>query len=446
MDVAYILNNYQAHEQNLKDRFVDIQLLADCKITHTEYTKCLYTGDQLRKFSNKISKMISTNKNKQSIQTEQIDEENFVFTDEVYVDLNFVSNLRSMSPAGLINVGQKVKKFIGINEIRTKNLFELMKKNIYQIPNMLHTTAPIFKSEDDNPVIKMHMMYHPYAVDNLLDQYVLSKKLDILEDASDVAGHRGYFLVNAGVKLNYALIMYALDFLSKNNYKLMATPHFINRSKIDMISQLSDYQETLYELKDEDKFLIATSEQPLTAYFNGKMCKDLPVKLGGMSSCYRKEAGKHGQDTLGIFRVHQFEKVEQFCVTDAESSWPMMENMINLSAQFYESLGLSYRIVNIASAALNNSAAMKYDLEGYFPGSKKFRELVSCTNTTDYFSRRLKTVDKHGKQVHMLNCTLCANTRTLCCILETHQTDKGINVPQVLRKYMDDIDLIPFVN
>lgn len=465
MDVSYILDNYQQYEQSLKDRFTDTKQLVEIKQLYTDYIKNLYTEEQLRRFSNKISnannEISKLNRKSANIQCNDCNEpsvqyDNFFSlvndftTEECLQYLNIETyNLLNVPQPNLINVGKKIKILIKANGDQTKLLFDQMKKAVYQLPNLLYNLAPILESEDDNPVLKLHINEKTTSF-NLLNQYQLSLKLGILEDATEISGSRGYFLVGDGVRLNYALISYALDFLKKNGYKLMQTPHFINRDKIDMISQLSDYEETLYELQGENKFLIATSEQPLTAYFCEAMkttvnnCASLPIKLGGISSCYRKEAGKHGIDTLGMFRVHQFEKVEQFCVTNAEDSWAMMESMINVSAEFYESLGLSYRVVNIASKALNNAAAMKYDLEGFFPGSDKFRELVSCTNTTDYFSRRLRTKNSKGELVHMLNCTLCANTRTLCCILETYQTETGINIPPVLQGYLGGQTFIPF--
>lgn len=153
--------------------------------------------------------------------------------------------------------------------------------------------------------------------------------------------------------------------------------------------------------------------------------------------------------TRGIYRVHQFSKVEQFCVTDASNSQKKFNDMINTSKEFYDSLGISYRIINIVSGALNNAASIKYDLEAWFPGSKSYCELVSCSNCLDYFSKRLGTKCA-GEYVHMLNCTLCANTRTLCCLVETHQTESGFKVPDVLKPYLtqlkDNIDVIPFKN
>jgi len=178
--------------------------------------------------------------------------------------------------------------------------------------------------------------------------------------------------------------------------------------------------------------------------------KELPIKYAGISPCFRKEAGAHGKDVWGIFRVHQFEKVEQFVITTPEESWKMHEEMIKVSEEFYQSLGLPYRIVNIASGALNDAAAKKYDLEAWFPGYNSYRELVSCSNCTDYQSRsaniRLrsdKSKDDTKKYVHMLNGTLSATERTMCCILENYQTDKGVKVPEVLIPYVG-LEFLPY--
>jgi seryl-tRNA synthetase len=291
--------------------------------------------------------------------------------------------------------------------------------------------------------------------DNLLGHYELTLKTQIanFDDATSVAGNRGYYLTGMGVKLNRALISYAIDFLEKENYMMHETPHMMLETALDGLTQLEDFQETLYKCvkKTDDKepqYLIATSEQPLTAMFRNKILhyKEFPLKLGGLSYCYRKEAGKQGKDTLGLFRVHQFEKVEQFCVADPDNSWNVMQDMLQIAQQFYNSLGLSYQVINVHSQDLNNAASMKYDLEGYFPGAEtKYRELVSCTNCTDYISKKIHTKDDKERFVHMLNATLCANTRTICCILETYQTPTGIKIPDVLLPYMGGVSEIPFV-
>lgn len=168
-----------------------------------------------------------------------------------------------------------------------------------------------------------------------------------------------------------------------------------------------------------------------------------PFRYAGYSTCYRKEAGAHGKDAWGIFRVHQFEKIEQFVLTKPEDSWKAFDDMMNTSEEFYKTLGLPYQVVSIVSGALNNAASKKYDLEAWFPFQKEYKELVSCSNCLDYQSRALeirfgqkKATDLKKTYVHALNATLCATERTLCCVLENYQREDGIVVPEVLRKYI----------
>lgn len=206
----------------------------------------------------------------------------------------------------------------------------------------------------------------------------------------------------------------------------------------------------------EPYYLIATSEQPISGMYRKEWLEssELPIRYAGISSCFRKEAGASGKDMWGIFRVHQFEKIEQFCITTPEESWAMHEEMIAVSERFYQSLELPYQVINIVSGALNDAAAKKYDLEAWFPGYDAFRELVSCSNCTDYQSRSLdiRLRGKKGKDdkkdkkeyVHMLNGTLCASERTLCCILENYQTPDGVKVPTVLQPWVGT-DFIPYV-
>lgn len=203
-----------------------------------------------------------------------------------------------------------------------------------------------------------------------------------------ISGHRGFFLTGDGVDLNQALINYGLDFLRKKSFKKVMTPFMMRRDIMAQTAQLSDFDEELYKVTGdtEDKYLIATSEQPISAFHSEESieAKNLPIKYAGYSTCFRKEAGSHGRDTWGIFRVHQFEKVEQFCITDPESSAQMLNEMIQNSEEFYQSLEIPYRVVGIVSSALNNAAAIKYDLEAWFPYQGEYKELVSCSNCTDY--------------------------------------------------------------
>ena len=274
-----------------------------------------------------------------------------------------------------------------------------------------------------------------------------------------------------------ALINYALAFLARRGFTPVQTPFFMRKECMSECAQLEDFDEQLYKVsgEGEEKYLIATSEQTLCSMMRHKWIepKACPMRYAGYSTCFRKEVGSHGRDTLGIFRVHQFEKVEQFCVTgtlpcpeprpelrgvpraaclircdtfppppvpDDDASWKMHAEMLKNSEEFYQSLGLPYRVVNIVSGALNNAAAKKYDLEAWFPSSKTWRELVSCSNCTDYQARRLEVrcgAPKKGPEakksyVHMLNSTLTATERTLCCVLENYQTP-GATRPQAGR-------------
>ncbi|KAI8816979.1 uncharacterized protein EV422DRAFT_543788 [Fimicolochytrium jonesii] len=285
---------------------------------------------------------------------------------------------------------------------------------------------------------------------------------------TNVAGHRGYFLTGPGVDLNLALIHYGLDFLEKRGYTKLWTPYFMKKSLMAKTAQLEEFDEALYKVGGEEastdaaeedrdeKYLIATSEQPISAFHAGEWFtepeKELPKKYAGQSTCFRKEAGAHGRDTWGIFRVHQFEKVEQFVLTEPEKSWDMHEEMIAIAQEFYQSLGLPYHVISIVSGALNNAAAKKYDLEAWFPFQNEYKELVSCSNCTDYQTRLLeirlgakKLNDQTKKYVHALNCTLTATERTICCLLENYQTEDGVVVPQVLRQYMGGKEFFPFV-
>eukprot|EP00514_Thraustochytrium_sp_LLF1b_P003920 CAMPEP_0184509580 /NCGR_PEP_ID=MMETSP0198_2-20121128/1361_1 /TAXON_ID=1112570 /ORGANISM="Thraustochytrium sp., Strain LLF1b" /LENGTH=448 /DNA_ID=CAMNT_0026899423 /DNA_START=98 /DNA_END=1444 /DNA_ORIENTATION=- len=271
-----------------------------------------------------------------------------------------------------------------------------------------------------------------------------------------VAGHRGYFLTGPGVLLNQALVAYALNFLGQREYTPLQPPYFMNKDVMGAVAQLSDFDESLYHVgggaddEKEGKYLIATSEQPISAFHLGEWFRtgaELPKKYAGYSACFRKEAGKHGKDTWGIFRVHQFDKVEQFVVSEPEKSWEQHEEMVNIAEEFLKSLGLPYRVVNIVSGELNLAASKKYDVEAWFPSYGEFKELVSCSNCLDYQSRAVdvRFGDKEDKAyVHMLNSTLCALTRTICCIMENYQEEEGVRVPEVLQQYMGGKVMLPW--
>ncbi|PWN97245.1 serine-tRNA ligase [Tilletiopsis washingtonensis] len=332
-----------------------------------------------------------------------------------------------------------------------------------RIGNIVGDMVPISATEDDNKVMRT---WHPEGPNgkvekknDILSHHEVMMRLEAfdMERGAKISGHRGFFLTGDGVDLNQALINYGLDFLKGKGFKKMMTPFMMRKDVMSKTAQLEDFDEELYKVTGDevDKYLIATSEQPISAFHSDEWFDQpetqLPLKYAGYSTCFRKEAGSHGKDTWGIFRVHQFEKVEQFCITDPASSWDMLDQMIANSEAFYQSLQLPYQVIAIASGALNNAAAAKYDLEAWFPYQGEYKELVSCSNCTDYQSRSLEVRCGHKKQgetkkhyVHMLNGTLCATERALCCLVENWQTPEGLTIPPPLRPYMQGREFLPF--
>lgn len=306
------------------------------------------------------------------------------------------------------------------------------------IGNILHADVKVSNDEEENPVIRTFSVEpvpcaspKPYAeILSLIDG------CDTLR-GSRIAGHRGYFLFEDFALLGMSLSRYAIDFMRTKGFKLCQTPQFLTAETMAKTAQLSDFADQLYSIGDA--FLIATSEQPLTALYMDEIIFDLPQKFVGHSICYRKEAGAHGKDNQGIFRVHQFEKVEQFVICSDQDSATMFYEMIENVEDLYKSLNLPYRVVSIVSGELNDAAAIKYDIEGWFPTRKEYRELVSCSNCTDYQSRSLNVRHGYGNEcrfVHMLNCTVVAVQRMLCCLIENFQVEDGIMVPEALQPYM----------
>ncbi|KAH3766400.1 seryl-tRNA synthetase [Pelomyxa schiedti] len=330
------------------------------------------------------------------------------------------------------------------------------------IGNIVHPSVPVSADEKDNLVYKTWGEPVPLEGGHYHSELLAMIDGYDQERGTKVGGHRAYFLKGWGVKLNLALINYGITFLESKGYTPMHTPFFMKKTVMALTAQLSEFDDQLYKVgegtvKDPDdydeKYLIATSEQPLSGFHLGEWMvpSSLPLKYCGYSTNFRKEAGAHGRDTWGIFRVHQFEKIEQFVLSKPSESWAVHEEMLATAEEFYQSLGFSYRVVSIVSGALNNAAAKKYDLEAWFPKFREFKELVSCSNCTDYQARSLEVrcgMKKEGvkkkEYVHMLNSTLCATERTLCCLLENCQTPQGIRVPAPLRPFLGGVEIIPY--
>ena len=316
----------------------------------------------------------------------------------------------------------------------------------YKVGNIIDEDVPISDTEDDNQIIKEFGKKPSFDFEPL-NHVDLIEKINgaDIETAANVSGARFYYLKEDILFLNLALIQFALNELRSEKYIPLQTPFFVKGEVAAETSELGEFEETLYKIEGDDLYLIATAEQTLAALHRDEIIRpeELPLKYCGLSTCFRKEAGSHGKDTLGIFRVHQFEKIEQFIFSKPEESKNAHKELLEMTERIYQKLEIPYHIVSIVSSALNDNAAIKYDLEAWFPGSKAYRELVSCTNCTDYQARKTKTrVGKAGSGdaqiLHTLNSTAIATERTICCILENYQQEDGsIKIPEVLIPYMN---------
>ncbi|CAI0416229.1 unnamed protein product [Linum tenue] len=420
-------NNPEIIRESQRRRFASVEIVDEIIELDKKWRQCQFQLDNMRKDFNKMNKQVYQHKKD---------------------NLDVTELLKSI---------EEHKQQMAVKEDEVQADKKALYVKLETVGNLIHDSVPISKDEANNAVIRV---WGEKRTEQKLKNHVdLVELLGIADTkkGANIAGGRGFYLKGDGVRLNQALINYGLDFLDKRGYTALQTPFFMRKEVMAKCAQLAQFDEELYKVTGEgdDKYLIATAEQPLCAYHIDDWIQptDLPIRYAGYSSCFRKEAGSHGRDTLGIFRVHQFEKVEQFCVTspNGTDSWDMHEEMIKNSEDFYKSLNLPYQVISIVSGALNDAAAKKYDLEAWFPASKTYRELVSCSNCTDYQSRRLeirygqKKGNEAAKQyVHLLNSTLTATERTLCCILENYQKEDGVEVPEVLRPYLGGKSFIPF--
>ena len=313
------------------------------------------------------------------------------------------------------------------------------------MPNLIHESVPIGKNETANKELRRWGKIPQFDF-KLKDHIDISQNLDLvdLERAAKVAGARFYYLKNDLVRLNQALIQYGLDFLSEKNYTPVQTPYMISKTSMEGAIIASDFEDVIYKIENEDLYLIGTSEHAVVSMHSDEILdgKILPIRYAGVSPCFRKEAGAHGRDQKGIFRVHQFEKVEQFVFSRPEESWKEHERMLSIVEDFYQKLEIPYRIMVLSSADLGKISAKTYDLEAWMAGQNSYREIVSCSNCLGFQARRLKIrfrdrTSDQPQYLHTLNSTLVATSRTLVSILENYQTKDGhVLVPKILQKYV----------
>ncbi|MBM3904483.1 MAG: serine--tRNA ligase [Thaumarchaeota archaeon] len=329
------------------------------------------------------------------------------------------------------------------NQIKTESEYNRLNMTM---PNLVHESVPIGADDSANVVVRSWGTIPKFDY-KIKDHIDISQNLGLvdLERAAKTAGARFYYLKNNLVRLNQALLHFALDFLAERQYGLVQPPYMINRNSMEGAIIADDFENVIYKVQDEDLFLIGTSEHSIAAMHADEILegKDLPIRYAGISPCFRKEAGAHGRDQKGIFRVHQFEKVEQYVFARPEDSWNEHEKMLAIAEEFYQKLEIPHRVMLLSSGDLGKVSAKTYDIEAWMAGQNSYREIVSCSNCLDFQTRRLKIRfrDKTNEQtqhLHSLNSTLVATTRTLVAIMENFQTQDGhIRVPKPLQKYLD---------
>ena len=329
-------------------------------------------------------------------------------------------------------------------ENQRKTIEDDYHKLAFSIPNMIHDSVPKGIDESFNKQIRTWGDVPKFDFE-IKDHIDLGLKLDIidLERASKTAGARFYYLKGGLVKLGQVLTAFALDFMNEKEYNLIQPPYMINRQSMEGAVIADDFEEVIYKVEDEDLFLIGTSEHAIASMHYDEILegRDIPLRYASISPCFRKEAGAHGRDQKGIFRVHQFEKIEQFVFCKPEESWEEHEKMIKNTEEFYQKLEIPYRLMLLSSGDMGKVSAKTYDIEAWMAGHNAYREIVSCSNCLDYQSRRLKIrfrekSNEDTKYIHTLNSTLIAIERTMVAILENNQTKDGhVKLPKVLKKY-----------
>ncbi len=334
------------------------------------------------------------------------------------------------------------KKF---DENKNKIRYYLMR-----IPNILDDSVPIGKDDTENVEVKKWGVPKEFDFE-LKPHGVLAEELGIADfkRAAKVVGAGFVYLKRGLALLDLALQRFAIDYLMKKGYVLVEPPFMLGRKAYEGVTSLDDFENVMYKIEGEDKYMIATAEHPLVSMFMNEVIDEdeLPIKMVGVSPCFRKEIGSHGVDTKGLFRMHQFNKVEQIIFSKPEESWKYFDELLHNTEEMFQKLGIPYRVVNICTGDIGIVAAKKYDIEAWFPREKTYKEVASCSNCTGYQAVRLniKVRRKDGTKeyLHTLNNTGIATSRAMRAILENYQNrDGSVDIPEVLQPYMNGMTKI----
>ncbi|GGP21998.1 serine--tRNA ligase [Thermocladium modestius] len=374
--------------------------------------------------------------------------------------------------AELIGEAKRLLEEIGRGEEKLKELENKRTLLLGRLPNLIHDSVyEACRAGAESTPIHYHgrpRVWREY-VDQFKEKYggvdheVIDWKpvghADLLENvlglgdtqkAGEVAGSRFYYVFDDVVWLDFALILYALDFLSRKGFQLVVPPYMLKHEVISSVIDLEAFKDSIYKIEDEDLYLIGTAEHPIAAYLRNRelLESDLPILMAGFSPAFRREAGAVNRDLKGIFRVHQFHKVEQFVFSLPEESWKWHEALLGNAREIWEGLEIPFRVVLVCPGDMGRAAAKQYDLEAWMPAQGTYREMVSCSNVLDWQSAKLgiRVLRKgmNREYVHTLNSTAIASTRAITAILENNQQPDGsVVIPRVLRKYLEPFQAAP---
>lgn len=415
LDIQIFRDNPTSIRADFSKRGLDDGPIGEVIRLDESWRQIRYEVDQLRKEKNSAARGIASAK-------KSGDE------DEFKRIMDEVSNLGEM----IENLESDARKMIEErDDIRMR------------IPNILHPDVPVGEDDQKNVEISRHGPERVFSFNPKTHNEIIEENgwVDLARGAK-VAGSRQYFLIGDLARLEMALQHYASDFLIDRAYTLVQPPLMMNRTAYEGVTDLSDFETVMYGIEPDGYHLIATSEHPLTAMRMDEIIEpsELPIRMVGTSPCFRREVGAHGLSDRGIWRVHQFTKVEQIVICRPEDSWAIHEELLSNAKDLWDSLGLHYRVVDICTGDMGTVASRKYDLEAWLPGAGAFKEVVSCSNCTDYQANRLRMryrTSKGNEAVHTLNSTAVATSRALVAIMEQYQTeDGGVAIPGALQPLM----------
>lgn len=421
LDINFIRNNPDVIKADLKRRYMldRVKLVDDLIMHDDEWRRLKQESDRLRHKRNVISEEINR------LVKERKD-----------------ASLKIQEVKAL---PERIKQIDArLDELRSKIDYILL-----NLPNILDKSVPIGKDASQNKVIRKWGKIKKLAQE-IKPHGELIEELGVADfkNAAKVAGSGFVYLKGNLALLDLALQRFAIDFLMKKGFTLVEPPFMLNKQAYQGVTDLAAFHDVLYKIENEDLYLIATSEHPIVALHKDDIFNkdNLPVRYAGISPCFRKEIGSHGVDTRGLFRIHQFNKVEQVVFCFPKDSNKLLDEIQKNSEQMLQKLGIPYRVVAICSADIGMIAAKKYDIEAWFPREQEYKEVTSASNCTNYQAVSLNIKFKSGEDkdyVHTLNNTGIATSRTMRAIIEHYQLKDGsIKIPAVLKKYMNGISKI----